>query len=62
MNRERQLKSIAEALHGERLIWFGTRGIDAAPLLELDAFSGVISLIAPLGALTRPAFAEESLD
>jgi hypothetical protein len=62
VNRERQLKSIAAALHGERLIWFGTRGIDAAPLLELDAFSGVISLIAPLGMMTRPAFAEESLE
>jgi len=62
VSRAQQLKDIEARLRGQRLIWFGTRGADAAPLLDLDAFGGVVCLIAPLDVTTRPQFSEATLE
>jgi hypothetical protein len=58
--RTKQIAKIRERLQGRRLIWVGTRGEDARPLLALPEFSRAFSRIAPLG---DPALeAEESLE
>lgn len=62
MSRAQQLADISGRLRGQRLIWFGTRGADAAPLLDLEAFGGVVCLIAPLDVTTRPQFSEAALE
>jgi hypothetical protein len=49
-NRKVLLKQIAERLGGRQLIWWGVRGSDAYPLLELEQFSQCFSFVAPLGA------------
>lgn len=53
--RAQRLEEISQRLEGRRLIWVGTRGTDANPLLELDAFAACFSLIAPMnsGSLER---------
>jgi len=49
VNRRSAIRAIEEALGHGRLVWVGTRGTDAAPLLCIEQFAGVIGLIAPLG-------------
>lgn len=46
--RTRQLNTIRDRLGGRRLIWFGSRGEDARPLLALPEFSHCFSRFAPL--------------
>lgn len=50
--RQRLLDGIRARLGRRRLAWFGTRGADARPLLELDSLSGAFGMTMPLGALT----------
>lgn len=50
--RESRIQQIEGALGDRRLIWFGIRGNDAAPLLRLRQFRDCFSVIAPLGALS----------
>ena len=45
-----RLKTIRQALEGRDVVWFGTRGVDAEPLLNLVRPLAVISQIAPLPA------------
>lgn len=49
MSRDSVLDSVQEAIGHRRLLWFGTRGTDAQPLLQIEQFSGSFGLIAPLG-------------
>jgi hypothetical protein len=53
--RAQRLQEIDRQLEGHRLIWVGTRGTDANPLLDLDSFAACFSLIAPMhsGSLER---------
>jgi ATP-grasp domain len=46
--RTRQLAAIRDGLGGRHLIWFGSRGEDARPLLALPEFSYCFSRFAPL--------------
>jgi hypothetical protein len=50
MNHKDMVRQIEDRLAGRPLIYFGTRGSDARPLLALDALAEVICQIAPLGA------------
>jgi formate-dependent phosphoribosylglycinamide formyltransferase (GAR transformylase) len=52
MERPDLIRRIERALGTKRLIWFGTRGEDAQPLLALANFSEVFSLIAPMQSLS----------
>jgi hypothetical protein len=45
-----RVREIEQRLAGRRLVYFGTRGTDARPLLELTNFEEVFSQIAPLEA------------
>lgn len=45
MNRDDALERISETIRGRQLIWFGTRGDDAAALEDLDQFSAAFSVI-----------------
>jgi hypothetical protein len=46
----KRLTELEAALRGRQLIYFGTRGADAEPLLALPNLAAVFSLIAPLHA------------
>jgi hypothetical protein len=48
MNRDASIAEITATLKGDTVVWYGTRGIDARPLLNLPGFGGICSLIAPL--------------
>lgn len=52
MTRHRYLDKIRHHLGKRKLIWFGTRGDDARPLLAIPQFAEVFSIIAPLGSLS----------
>ena len=52
MHRRARFLEIRRRLNGRRLVWFGTRGSDAQPLLEFPEFSGVFSQTAPLDAIS----------
>jgi hypothetical protein len=52
MDRSSLIRSVEKALGSKRLIWFGTRGEDAQPLLALTNFAEVFSLVAPMRALS----------
>lgn len=45
-----RLRQISDVLAGRPLCWFGTRGLDAAPLARVGRLAVVSSQIAPLGA------------
>lgn len=45
MNREEVRALIHQALGGRRLVWFGTRGDDAAGLEDLDCLAAVFSVV-----------------
>ncbi len=47
--REQRIREIQKALGDRRLLWFGVRGADAAPLAVLPQFDGAFSIIGPLG-------------
>jgi hypothetical protein len=51
MDRRERIRAIERAIGRRKLVWFGTRGQDAAPLLSIGQFSECFSLIAPLGSL-----------
>lgn len=42
---------VVDQLGQQQLVWFGTRGTDALPLLALPQFQGLFALIAPLEGL-----------
>ena len=46
-----QKDAVEAALGRRRLIWFGTRGSDAEPLLDYHQFSGCFSLVAPINSV-----------
>ena len=47
-----RVREIERRLGRQRLIYFGTRGTDALPLLELSNFEEIFSQIAPLGSVS----------
>jgi len=47
-----RVREIERRLAGRRLVYFGTRGTDARPLLEISNFEEVFSQIAPLEAVS----------
>lgn len=49
-NRAARIREIERAIGPRKLVWFGTRGEDASPLLYLRQFAECFSLIAPLGS------------
>ncbi len=46
-----RVREIERRLGGRRLVYFGTRGTDARPLLEISNFEEIFSQIAPLEAV-----------
>src|SRR5204862_4117020 len=50
MIRKDRVRQLEDRLAGRSLIYFGTRGTDARPLLELGALSEVFCQVAPLQA------------
>ncbi|MEA2326955.1 MAG: hypothetical protein QOE68_1914 [Thermoanaerobaculia bacterium] len=56
MCRRSVIDRIEDAIGHRRLVWFGTRGTDAQPLLQIRQFDGVFGLIAPLGV---PSWSED---
>lgn len=50
--RARAISRIESHVGRRRLLWFGTRGTDASPLLDLPALDSVYGVVAPLGATT----------
>jgi hypothetical protein len=54
-DRRRRIEALQKEIGHRKLIWFGTRGSDARPLLELSGFRECYSLISPLGALALDA-------
>lgn len=51
MNYQQRQEQVQRRLGNRGLVYFGTRGTDASPLLEFDHFQAVFSQIAPLQAL-----------
>lgn len=51
-SRAERLAALRDRIGERSLVWFGVRGIDAAPLLDLPQFDACLSVIAPLRALT----------
>jgi len=49
--RSERLEAIRKRLAGRKIVWFGTRGADAQPLLEIPELTDCFSQVAPLGAL-----------
>jgi len=49
--RANRIGEIERIIGRRKLIWFGTRGEDAAPLLSIRQFAECFSLIAPLGSI-----------
>jgi len=62
VNRERVISVIENAIGHRRLMWVGTRGTDAHPLLSIGQFGGIVGLIAPLGVPSWPDGSEECLE
>jgi hypothetical protein len=52
LTRNRYIEQIQRRLGKRKLVWFGTRGDDARPLLAIPQFAEVFSIIAPLGSLS----------
>jgi hypothetical protein len=46
------IEAITHKMHGDKLIWFGTRGTDSQALLQIPNFKAVFSIIAPLDAIS----------
>jgi hypothetical protein len=60
--RRAALNAIMRAIADRRLLWVGTRGTDAQPLLQIEQFRGVFGLIAPLGVPSWDPKDEEYLE
>lgn len=60
--RRAALNAVTHAIADRRLLWVGTRGTDAQPLLQIEQFGGVFGLIAPLGVPSWPANDEICLE
>lgn len=52
MDRLQRLSEIQRRLNGRKIVWFGTRGADAQPLLAFAELSSIFSQIAPLDAVS----------
>ena len=52
--RRQRLGEISDRIGQRKLVFFGTRGTDARPLLELEQFRHCVSLVAPLCAVSMP--------
>jgi hypothetical protein len=52
MNLTQRLNEIRGRVHGRKIVWFGTRGADAQPLLQFPEFEALFSQIAPLEAVS----------
>lgn len=48
MEVAKRIADITKALQGRKLVYFGTRGADAEPLVKIPAFTSIFSLIAPM--------------
>ena len=55
MNRVERVKEIERRLGKRKLVWFGTRGVDAEPLTALRQFSESFCLTAPLDSMLADA-------
>ena len=62
MNRDKTISVIENAIGHRRLMWVGTRGTDAHPLLSIGQFEGVVGIVAPLGVPSWPDGSEEYLE
>src|SRR6185503_17482436 len=62
MRAQSVLDRIQDAIGHRRLVWFGTRGTDAQPLLRIEQFAGVFGLIAPLAIPSWSADQEAYLE
>jgi hypothetical protein len=62
MSRQTIIHEIENAIGHRRLIWVGTRGTDAQPLLCIDQFAGVFGLISPLSVASWPTSSEAYLE
>jgi hypothetical protein len=58
-NRKAYITRIENELGSRKLIWIGTRGHDAWPLLEIRQLTEIYSVAAKLGSLSEPK--EETL-
>lgn len=52
VTRQQMIRALQERLGARKLVWVGTRGHDAAGLMELPQFSESYAIIAPLGSLS----------
>ena len=62
MDRDAAIARLESAIGHRRLLWVGTRGTDARPLLAIEQFEGVVGLVAPLGIPSWNDGAEECLE
>ena len=62
MDRASCIKAIEDTIGRRRLLWVGTRGTDAQPLLAVEQFEGVVGLLAPLGVPSWPEGSEKYLE
>ena len=62
MDRISAIQKIEDKIGHRRLLWVGTRGSDAQPLLRIGQFAGVFGLIAPLGVSYSPDGSEAYLE
>ena len=53
-SRRQRLGEISDRIGRRQLVFFGTRGTDARPLLEIEQFRHCVSLVAPLCAVSMP--------
>lgn len=62
MDRTSLIRAVEDAIGRRRLMWVGTRGTDAQPLLAIEQFEGVAGLLAPLGVPSWPDGSEKYLE
>ena len=61
IKRSERIRQIQRQLGRRKLIWFGTRGADCLPLLDLSQFAEVYSIITPLNSLSVEEVCLENL-
>jgi hypothetical protein len=52
MDPTQRLNEIRRRINGRKIVWFGTRGADAQPLLQFAEFTTLFSQIGPLDAVS----------
>ena len=57
-----RLDEVSRKLAGRRLYWFGIRGEDAQPLLDIPEFAGSFAITAPLRSIAIPAAQNVALE